>query len=71
MLCYFIVSFIVSVVSFWFGAQYGIDSCSDDIENTTILKYIKRDILRNSNMSDEAKLHYLDVLTAQLKSINV
>ena len=71
MLCYFIVSFIVFVVSFWFGAHYGIDSCSNDIENTTILRSIKRDVLRNSDMSDKAKLHYLDVLTAQLKSISV
>ena len=71
MLCYFIVSFVIFVVSFWFGAHYGVDMCSNDIENTTILKHIKKDVLRSSHMSDEGKLQYLDVLTAQLKSISI
>lgn len=71
MLCYFIVSFVVFIVSFWFGAHYGIDCCSNDIENTTILKYIKSDVLRSTDMSDEAKLDYLNILREQLKSISI
>lgn len=68
---WYIISFVIFIVSFWFGAHYGIDCCSNDIENTTILKHIKKDVLRSSDMSDEGKLQYLEVLKEQLKSISI
>ncbi len=68
---WYIISFVICVVSLWFGAHYGIDMCSDDVENTTILKHIKKDVLRSSEMSDECKLQYLKVLKEQLKSISI
>ena len=68
---WYIISFVIFVISFWFGAHYGIDMCSNDIENTTILKHIKKDILRSTDMSDKGKLQYLEVLKEQLKSINI
>ena len=68
---WYIISFIIFVVSFWLGAHYGIDMCSDDVENTIILKHIKKDVLRSSEMSDEGKLQYLEVLKEQLKSISI
>lgn len=68
---YIALAFIMYLIGFWFGAHYGVDSCSKNIEDTVILKDIKEGVLRSSNMSDEGKLQYLEVLKEQLKSISI
>ena len=64
---YIALAFIIYLVGFWFGAHYGIDSCSKNIEDTVILKHVK-EFICNTELPDTDKLF---VIKQQLESIEI
>ena len=55
------------LIGFIFGAHYGIDCCSDDIENTTILRHIKDYIIDKESLDKDET----SILRHQLMSIKI
>lgn len=50
--------FVCFLIGLILGGHYGVDSCSDDIENTVILEHIKECIFKEK-LSNKNKIDFI------------
>ena len=53
-----VCSIIAFVIGFLYGGRYGVDSCSEYMNHSVILKHIK-ELIMNESISDSNKLSFL------------